>query len=214
MNAGAGLGGTGTVQGDVINNGTLAPGNSAGTFYVGGTYTESTSGRLEIELVSVATYDKLQVTGSASLAGTLAVTLVGGFFPAVGNAFEIVTAAGLGGSMFTNTNLPPLSSNLAWTVNYEANGVILTVALAGDFNGDGAVDMADYVLWRRGLGSAYMQSDYDIWRTHFGQTTGAGVAAAVPEPNYLVLALLGVFAAHLQREKAKKSARNLIGNGS
>ena len=44
-----------------------------------------------------------------------------------------------------------------------------------------------------------MQSDYDIWRPHFGQTTGSAVAAAVPEPNYLVLALLGIVAAHLRR---------------
>ena len=210
VNMGAQLGGTGTVQGDVINSGTLAPGNLAGTFHVGGTYTESTSGRLDIELVSVATYDKLQVSGTASLAGTLAVTLVDGFSPTAGNAFEIVTAAGFGGGMFTNTVLPTLSSDLSWIVNYGVNSVSLSVALAGDFNGDGAVDTADYVVWRKGLETTYMQSDYDLWRPHFGQSTGSAVAAPVPEPNCLVLALLGIVATHVRRRTTSGKTDRIV----
>jgi hypothetical protein len=71
---------------------------------------------------------------------------------------------------------------------------IVTV-LPGDFNGDGAVDTADYVVWRKGLGTTYAQGDYDVWRAHFG-TGSAGILAgsgpglasteplpgAVPEP--------------------------------
>ena len=34
----------------------------------------------------------------------------------------------------------------------------------GDFNFDGTVDAADYVVWRNGLGTAYTQNDYGVWR--------------------------------------------------
>ena len=37
-------------------------------------------------------------------------------------------------------------------------------SLPGDFNWDGRVDTADYVVWRKGLGTEYDESDYDVWR--------------------------------------------------
>jgi hypothetical protein len=66
-------------------------------------------------------------------------------------------------------------------------------ALAGDFNGDGVVDAADYVVWRNGLGTIFMPGDYNIWREHFGQAAGSGAAVsaaltvAVPEPSSILL---------------------------
>ena len=45
----------------------------------------------------------------------------------------------------------------------------ITVALPGDFNGNGVVDAADYVVWRNNGGS---QSEYDLWRANFGQSGG------------------------------------------
>jgi hypothetical protein len=70
--------------------------------------------------------------------------------------------------------------------------------LAGDYNSNGIVDAADYVAWRKGLGTTYTQADYDVWRAQFGQIaggSGASVAshsnAAVPEPLSAPLLLLG-----------------------
>ncbi len=70
-------------------------------------------------------------------------------------------------------------------------------ALAGDFNNDGIVDAADYVVWRKNLGS---QDDYNLWRTNFGRTAASGtagnlagsVSSSVPEPSSIVVLLLGV----------------------
>ena len=72
--------------------------------------------------------------------------------------------------------------------------------LPGDFNQDGVVDAADYVVWRKGLNTTYVQDDYNTWRTHFGESaqlivnTGSGTgsfeassSAAVPEPAAWVL---------------------------
>jgi hypothetical protein len=70
----------------------------------------------------------------------------------------------------------------------------------GDFNGNGVVDAADYVLWRNGgplqndPTQGVQAADYDVWRANFGRTAGAGsaVAAAVPEPSAFVLMWLTV----------------------
>jgi hypothetical protein len=81
----------------------------------------------------------------------------------------------------------------------DSDSVILSVmgslpGLPGDFNGDGIVDAADYVVWRKTDG---MQAGYNNWRTNFGRTSGSGsgaagsVHAAVPEPaTGLVLLML------------------------
>jgi hypothetical protein len=69
----------------------------------------------------------------------------------------------------------------------------------GDFNSDGEVDAADYVIWRRGAGSLFDGTHYAGWRSNFGAHPGVGSAslapAAVPEPTGALLILLGV--AHL-----------------
>jgi hypothetical protein len=70
------------------------------------------------------------------------------------------------------------------------------IPLPGDFNNDGNVDAADYVVWRKGLGSIYTQDDYNIWAANFGATlgngsgaTGAASVPAIPEPSALMLLL-------------------------
>jgi hypothetical protein len=70
----------------------------------------------------------------------------------------------------------------------------------GDYNRDGTVDAADYVVWRKGLGTTYTQADYDAWRANFGQTVGSGMALAaaeplpiaVPEPAALTLLVMAI----------------------
>jgi hypothetical protein len=55
----------------------------------------------------------------------------------------------------------------------------------GDFNHTGSADSADYVGWRKGLGTTYTAADYITWRANFEMVaaTGASFAAiAVPEP--------------------------------
>ncbi len=76
--------------------------------------------------------------------------------------------------------------------------------MAGDYNGNGVVDMADYVLWRNGgplqndvnTPGVVDVSDYTYWRSRFGATSGSGSGlgsgSAVPEPTSLVLVMLWV----------------------
>jgi hypothetical protein len=71
----------------------------------------------------------------------------------------------------------------------------------GDYNDNGTVDAADYVVWRNNLGTNAIlpnddtpgnvsSADYDAWRMNFGATGGIGASlAAVPEPATAWIAL-------------------------
>jgi hypothetical protein len=88
-----------------------------------------------------------------------------------------------------------------------------------DFNGDGAVDGADFVIWQRGLGLTGQTTkangdangdglvngaDLAIWKSHFGGAPAMGSAGAVPEPTAATLAMaaLAVAAAIRRRTQA------------
>ncbi len=69
--------------------------------------------------------------------------------------------------------------------------------LAGDYNNDGRVDAADYVVWRKNPGAfGGDPAGYNTWRTNFGRTSGSGAAlesaAGVPEPMTWSLACLAL----------------------
>jgi hypothetical protein len=57
--------------------------------------------------------------------------------------------------------------------------------IAGDYNGDGKVDAADYIVWRSNPAAhGGNPAGYDTWRANFGRPPGAGsglAGAAVPE---------------------------------
>ena len=82
--------------------------------------------------------------------------------------------------------------------------------LTGDFNSDGKVDAADYVVWRNGLGSTHTQGQYQQWRQVWGGCRNRFVPqSSVPEPTgaaYFVLIALFVIA---QPAVTLRSRRNL-----
>jgi hypothetical protein len=77
----------------------------------------------------------------------------------------------------------------------------------GDFNDDGAVDAADYVVWRKANGT---QTMYDTWRTNFSEPGGSGSGtsanATIPEPTTLVLLLLAAMSRILKRHVGSSQA--------
>ncbi|MEX2170640.1 MAG: right-handed parallel beta-helix repeat-containing protein [Pirellulales bacterium] len=76
----------------------------------------------------------------------------------------------------------------------------------GDFNADGSVDAADYVVWRDGLGLSYVQGHYQLWKSRFGESVendSEGIAVdAVPEPVSWSLLIVGMVAISLHRFKS------------
>lgn len=198
VNSGAEIHGDGIIQGEVTNSGAIAPGTSLGTLHLGSTYTQSTDGKLDIELAAVG-HDKLAITGVATLGGTLDVSLAFDFVPQQDDVFEIITAAGFGDTTFTNVLLPSLTGDLEWNLDYCATSVTLSVALPGDFNHDGFVDAADYVVWRKG-GGVFTPGDYSTWREHLGEAALSGESLiAVPEPAAWMLLTVGLAAVLINR---------------
>ncbi|MEX2306101.1 MAG: hypothetical protein WD738_00815 [Pirellulales bacterium] len=103
---------------------------------------------------------------------------------------------------FTTTNMP--GDN-----DYKLTSlVVATPTLEGDYNKDGKVDAADYVIWRKTLGSTTDLAadgdgslkidvvDYMYWKRNFGNMlgsgSGAGSLAGVPEPGTMLLLIVGL----------------------
>lgn len=101
------LQGSGTITGNVSNGATVAPGFSPGVINVTGNYTQTSAGTLQIQLAGTlpAQYDQLLISGSATLDGTLDVTLIGGYVPAGGETYDALTFASQSGD-FATKNLP------------------------------------------------------------------------------------------------------------
>jgi hypothetical protein len=74
-------------------------------------------------------------------------------------------------------------------------GTASPLSPAGDYSGDGKVDGADYVLWRKDPANyGGDPGGYDAWRASFGVGSGSGASlASVPEPSPVVLVCVGFF---------------------
>jgi hypothetical protein len=186
---------------DLENKGaTLAPGRNIGNMLVSGDLT-LTSGTVEIELESEDHADSLLVDGQVMLGGNLNVVPVGGFTPNNGDRWHIVAASGISGQFASITN--------GYSVQQEGSHLFLLFSdlppttLTGDYNDDGVVDAADYVMWRSALETQTQLTnetaspgivdldDYAAWRTNFGAAVTDGIRSAqfaVPESTYLLLA--------------------------
>jgi hypothetical protein len=85
-------------------------------------------------------------------------------------------------------------------------------AVSGDYNNDGSVDAADYVIWRKNDGTP---AGYTTWRTNFGAsssptgtgefvrgfvkyvTSGPGGGSLIPEPSAIILVSMALGAVAL-----------------
>jgi T5SS/PEP-CTERM-associated repeat protein len=205
------LRGSGTAEGNVTNSGVVAPGTSVGTLNIHGTYSQL--GDLQIELASPTSFDTLAIDGAATLDGTLEASLLDGFVPILGDAFDVLTATeGIAGT-FSNYVLPALPEDLVWIVNYNGTAVRLEVApdLAGDYNGDGVVGAADYAVWRDGLGGEFEQADFNTWAAKFGavMVSGGAGSTSVPEPAAWRLVMVSLVAGALMvRSASPRNVRN------
>jgi hypothetical protein len=227
--AGGTLAGNGTTSASVFNGGTIDPGSSPSTLAIGALTTQA-EGKIQIDLAGTTPgtqYDQLHVTGALTLAGTLQVSLAGGFTPAAGNSFDVLDWGTLTGT-FNTITLPALSSELAWNISQlYTTGVlsVTSVGVPGDYNNNGLVDAADYVVWRKNqgttnplpndpIGGTIGSAQYDQWRSHFGQTAGSGAGvstnATVPEPAMLVMLIMAALGVSTRRRWYGQRVSKLI----
>jgi VCBS repeat-containing protein len=128
------LAGSGSISGDVTTSGRTAPGLTEGdtdtveilgnyilspTVDAGGPYSVNegglvqlnatvaqSRGALEVEIGSATAFDQLDVDGDVVLAGSLEVSLIGGYQPAIGDTFTVINNLGTGSIVGAFAGLP------------------------------------------------------------------------------------------------------------
>ena len=190
VNAPGELHGDGNIIGNVQNEGLVSPGTSPGPLNIDGNYTQTANGELFIELAA-ASFDQLIVTGDATLAGTLDVSVLSPFL-IPGQAFEIIDVAGALAGTFAGLSEGGLVGNFSGTnliITYaggDGNDVTLLAALPGDFDFDLEVDGNDFLLWQRGESfTPFSATDLADWESYYGTVVPlpTSAATAVPEPT-------------------------------
>ena len=128
INGGA-LTGSGTINANITNASHVIPGDSgtAGTLTINGNYTQSTNGSLNIAVggtTAGSQYDQLDVNGTATLGGTLGITLIDGFTPTLGQTFTVVTSSPLS-STFGTINQSLITGPVTFQPTYSSSSVVL-----------------------------------------------------------------------------------------
>jgi Tol biopolymer transport system component len=224
--------GSGTMGGggDVFVEGDLSPGNSPGTITFNNNIFLGHDTTVEIEIGghdAGSTHDTIQVNGELALNGVLDATLIGAFLPDGGSAFEIINASGGISGAFNDAQLPAPRGGITWELVNDSQTVrLIASGVRGDYNFDGIVDAADYIVWRKmvdshdaaadGNGDGIIDSgDRLVWSSHFGHAGGAGSAraapAAAPEPSLVAMltaAGLALTAGSRRRVRCRPSARH------
>jgi hypothetical protein len=102
-------------------------------------------------------------------------------------------------------------------------GALLVPSVPGDYNQNGVVDAADYVVWRSeledgGAGRAdgnqdgdIDAADYDLWKANFGRAAAGSsiTVSATPEPTSVLSLLLGILPIMIGR-RTMAAQRNAI----
>ena len=118
--------GSGTINGSVVNiGGLLSPGRSPGSIILNGDYTEGTAGALLFELGGLAggQFDFLDVNGTASLGGTLEISLLDGYHPMLGDSFRVMDFNSRTGDFDSIQVLG--ASGFQFTTEYNADSLTL-----------------------------------------------------------------------------------------
>jgi hypothetical protein len=133
--------GTGTIQLDssgtyTNSGGIVSPGTSPGILTITGNYTQGAGGTLATEISGTTPgsgHDRLAVSGTANLNGTLAISTPD-FTPSAGQTFDVLTAGSRTGTFSSVTGAG------AFSVEHLATGVRLSTL---DTDGDGVANVSD-----------------------------------------------------------------------
>jgi autotransporter-associated beta strand protein len=121
------LGGNGQISGAVVNHGLVSPGASPGQLSIASDYTQAADGSLMIEIGGTnagVDFDRLMISNSATLDGTLTVTLTNDFYPAANSRFTFLTSSNRIGT-FASFNYP--SNDITLALDYGPQNVALKV---------------------------------------------------------------------------------------
>jgi hypothetical protein len=194
-----------------------------------GTIGSVRSSRLELILDAPPTVDELGVPQNLGLFDVAFSESIGTSTTGTGDLGDFFSSADASTVYNEGATVSAMyqGSTYNWTITYAGNivwsdpntGVVASISdtggvdvvlkglsseigegLPGDFNDDGKVDAADYVVSRK---TDTDPGGYNEWRTNFGRTAAPGAAslgaAAVPEPATLTLCGLALVGLYIRR---------------
>jgi arylsulfatase A-like enzyme len=210
--------GKGLLEPEVRNAGVIdiSQGNLGGLLTIEGDFEQTVTGELHLDLfaagVGGSDYDKLSVTGKATLQGSLVLELSSVFSPLPGQSFSVLTAGDLIAS-----DMQLEGPDAEWFNMSVVGGTDLVLTFASaDFDGNGMVDADDLLVWQNrfggaagGLGDADNDGDIDgadflTWQRQVSPSGSASQNAAVPEPSGLALGSIMAVIAALRCRPATK----------
>ena len=124
VNAGGTIGGNGIIGNTTINGGTLAPGNSIGTLTVQGNLVMTSAAAYIVE-VSPTNADRTNVTGTATLGGTVQAVFTPGAY--ISRSYTILSATGGRIGTFGSLSTSGLPAGFTAGLSYTATDTILNL---------------------------------------------------------------------------------------
>jgi outer membrane autotransporter protein len=124
VNAGGSIGGNGILPSTTINGGMLAPGNSIGTLSINGNLVLTSAAAYIVE-VSPTQADRTNVTGTATLAGTVQAVFGPGSY--IARTYTILSAAGGRSGTFGSLTTNGLPAGFAAALSYTGTDAILNL---------------------------------------------------------------------------------------
>ena len=180
FSGGAVYGNGGTIQGNVTSNASINLGDmpmTVGLLMFQGNYTQGSNGSLTFDIASASQYDQLNVSGHAQLNGLMAVNLLNGYIPQVGNMFDIMNFASQSGTFSTVLGLP-INNQEHFVLQYNATNLTLEVVSGPGMqaaSGHGSSSGSEPFI-------TPITSDMS-----FASNTGSAPASSVPEPGSVLL---------------------------
>jgi hypothetical protein len=218
----------------VQNQGVLELGipGSANAQVTGADLQQDASGEWAVTLggTGLSEFDRMTLTGAASLAGELSLSLVDGYVPALGNVLPLLSAPGSVLGQFTAVTQPAgMPAGLLFDVVYSPTLVQLQVVNApiysADFDLDGDVDGDDLTQWEGDFGVNDLSdadndgdsdgADFLAWQQQVGSVPAVPAGAVVPEPGALAMCALAVLLVgpRVQRWRRRAVVTTVIATG-
>ncbi|MHC4717852.1 MAG: PEP-CTERM sorting domain-containing protein, partial [Planctomycetota bacterium] len=206
--------GVGSFGGDVHFSGVYSPGLSTAAVEFDGNVSFASGSTVRIELGGRepgSQHDQLNVAGLAELDGTLDISLINGFVPAVGDEIEVLTCGSRSGR-FAAVEGWHLRNGLALVTLNEEMEFFLHCTYMGDATLDGQVGIADLAAladnYGLTIGAAWGRGDFNVDGivgiadlAVLADNYGRKAESPVPEPAGVSLLALGAMALFRRRRK-------------
>ncbi len=118
------------LRGDVLTHGDFSPGNSPGTIRIEGDFAQGSAGRLILQAAGLAAgaFDLLEITGKATLGGTLDIHFLDGFLPKQGDVIPFLSVDGKIAGAFDAVTVNGVAPGFDFTIG-TTNGAVALTAL-------------------------------------------------------------------------------------